>query len=214
MISPEGTTVLLSDVAPAYESKMTAADYSQLIALGESYMDNMDGLVYGNMNTAFNETTTNEMDCSSFLQLVLSGVAYENSKYAADTNTAMEGFGVEFPDNPYRTEFGAERYLANDLAQYAYDMGVAFTPNTDATNMQPGDILFFSTKTTNGYFMDITHAAICVERQDGNVVYVLHCSSDGDLVRYYEIDLFAETIYGVVDNPYQDALVLIGRFPV
>ena len=211
VISPEGKPVMLKNVAPGYVSKVTAADYNQMIALGTSYMAQLDSLVYGNMKTAINEETTNEIDCSSFLKLVLGGVAYENSKYAADANTPVEGFGIQFPDNPYRNTWGADRYLANDLAHYAYDQGVAFLPNADASNIQPGDVVFLSTKDTDGYFMDITHAGIFVEYKGQEVLYIFHCGNnegtDNELIRYTTIDLNGE-------NVYNDSLVLIARFPV
>ena len=212
VVSTEGKPVMLKNVAPNYVSKLTAADYNQLMALGATYADNMDALVYGNMKTAINTETTNQIDCSSFLKLVLSGVAYENSKYVTDANTPMAGFGVQFPDNPYSDKYGADRYLSNELAQYAWDQGFAFLPNEDASNIQPGDVVFFSTRQeTDGFFMDITHAGIFVEYQGQEILYVFHCGdntdTEKDLIRYIKINLNGDTVFN-------NALVLIARFPV
>lgn len=212
----DGGQIMLSSVAPNYESRITKKAFDQIIELSETYVAQAKNLKYGNFYTPFNETTTNQIDCSSFTQLILYGIPYEASRYATadDTNTPRYDFGIRLPDNPYRTEFGPYRYLANDLGHYALDNGFAFYPNEDGTNVQPGDVVFFSTNKDNeGYFMDITHVGICVERQEDDILYVVHGNSN-DTVGYYKIKLFSDlTIFGS-KNAYKNSLVLIARFPV
>ena len=212
----DGGQIMLSSVAPNYESRITQKAFDQIIELSETYVAQAKNLKYGNYYTPFNDTTTNQIDCSSFTQLILYGIPYETSRYATadDTNTAKYDFGISLPDNPYRDEFGPYRYLANDLGHYALDNGFAFYPNEDGTNVQPGDVVFFSTNKNNeGYFMDITHVGICVERQEDDILYIVH-GNNNDTVGYYKIKLFSDlTIFGS-KNAYKNSLVLIARFPV
>ena len=212
----DGGQIMISTVAPNYVSRVTQKTFDQLIEISETYVAHAKDLKYGNFYTPFNDSTTNQIDCSSFTQLVLYGIPYETSRYATldDTNTAKYDFGFSMPDNPYRTEYGPYRYLANDLGRYALDNGFAFYPNEDGTNVQPGDVVFFSTNKNNeGYFMDITHVGICVERQEDDILYIVH-GNNNDVANYYKIKLFSDlTIFGS-KNAYKNSLVLIARFPV
>ena len=212
----DGGQIMLSTVAPNYVSRVTQKTFDQLIEIAETYVAHAKDMKYGNFYTPFNDTTTNQIDCSSFTQLVLYGIPYEMSRYATtdDTNTAKYDLGFAMPDNPYRAEYGPYRYLANDLGRYALDNGFAFYPNEDCTNIQPGDVVFFSTNKNNeGYFMDITHVGICVERQEDDILYIVH-GNNNDVANYYKIRLFNDlTIFGS-KNAYKNSLVLIGRFPV
>lgn len=212
----DGTKINCSDIDAAYVSRVTQKLLAQMVDVGETYKVHAADLKYGNYYTPFNELTTNHIDCSSFTQLVLYGIPYETSRYATDddTNTAKYDFGFKLPDNMYDNTFGPKRYLANQLAHYAFDNDFAFYPNEDATNMQPGDILFFSTNQINeDYFMNITHVGICIERRADDVVYVLH-GNNNDVCNYYEIRLFSDKTVAGNNNAYKDSLKLIARFPL
>ena len=212
----DGGQIMISQLTDGYVSRITQKAFQQVMELADTYVAHAKDLKYGNFYTPFNETTTNQIDCSSFTQLVLYGIPYETSRYATtdDTNTARYDFGFSLPDNPYRTEFGPYRYLANDLGRYALDNGFAYYPNEDGTNVQPGDVVFFSTNKNNeGYFMDITHVGICVERQEDDIIYIVH-GNNNDTAGYYKIRLFSDlTILGS-KNAYKNSLMLIARFPV
>ena len=58
----------------------------KMMGLMASYLEN-DALVYGNEHALFDETTTNEIDCSSFVSAVLNGISYSSSKYVTGTLT-------------------------------------------------------------------------------------------------------------------------------
>lgn len=212
----DGGVIDLTQLTPDYVSRVTDDTFTQMIRLSETYVAQRNQLVYGNYKTPFNDETTNEIDCSSFTQLILYGVSYETSRYVngSSENEAKVDFGFKFPNNPYSDEFGPRRYLANELAHYAFDHDFAFYPNEDATNIQPGDIVFFSTNTKNpGYFMDITHVAICVEREGDDLIAIVHGNSV-DVANYYRIHLFTPlTIHGS-KNVYMNSLRLIARFPI
>lgn len=210
-----GEQLLLSEVAPDYVSRVPKKAFEQMIELSETYVENREKMVYGNYHTAFNAETTNEIDCSSFAELIIDGVPYEGSRYAhaEGANKPKYHFGLTLPDNPYSDEFGPRRYLANQLAHYAFDHDFAFYPNENADNVQPGDIVFFSTNKKNvGYFMDITHVAVCVERQEDDLICVVH-GNNRDTANYYRIHLFTPLTIFNTPNAYINSLVLVARYP-
>ena len=209
----DGGEIMVSELSSAYVHRMTQKAFAQVIELSETYVEHRKDLEYGNYYTPFNDTTTNHIDCSSFVQLILYGIPYDTSRYIANENTARYDFGFAFPDNPYRNEFGPYRYLANDIGRYAFDHDMAFVPDEN-TQIQPGDIVFFSTNNRNeGYFMNITHVGICVEDKGNGQLYIVHGNSN-DVANYYTIDLVNDRTPLGSNNAYKNSLVLIARYPV
>lgn len=216
IMAKDGSELMLGDLASDYVSRITSKTLEQLLEIGETYVAHAKDLKYGNIYTPFNASTTNHIDCSSFVQLSLYGIPYETSRYASadDSNTARYDFGLSLPDNPYSNTYGPERYLANQLAKYAFDNDFGYYPNADATNLQPGDVVFFSTNKNNeDYFLNITHTAIFVERQEDDLIFVLHGNSY-DVANYYQIRLSSPLTPAGSNNPYKDALVFAARFPI
>lgn len=209
----DGGEIMVSELSANYVHRVTQKVFEQMIELSETYVEQRKELEYGNYYTPFNDTTTNHIDCSSFVQLVLYGIPYDTSRYVADSNTARYDFGFAFPDNPYRDEFGPYRYLANDIGRYSVDNEFAFYPSEDV-DIQPGDIVFFSTNNQNeGYFLNITHVGICVEDKGNGIIHIVHGNSN-DVANYYDIDLVNERTKLGSKNAYKDSLVLIARYPV
>jgi hypothetical protein len=62
------------------------APMDSIIRCAETYLGN-ENLVYGNTNTLFSNTVTNEIDCSSFVQAMIEGITYENSRYVRGSNS-------------------------------------------------------------------------------------------------------------------------------
>lgn len=190
-------------IEPNVDMEQVIAD---LFSVAQTYRNNVSKLEFGSLKTAYDETTENQIDCSSFLQLVLQGIPYEQSKYnSKDSNVQTYDYGIKLPDNPY----GERRWLANDIAHYAYDNNYAFVPNDDVTNVKPGDIIFFSTNGgSSEYFMGITHAAIVVDRLEGDKLLVFH-GNNTNTVGMQIINLFTEEN----NNGYCNGAILIARFP-
>lgn len=208
--------IYLSQVAPDYSSRTTQRTFQQMMDLSETYVKNKANMVYGNFQTPFNDTTTNEIDCSSFVQSILYGIPYETSRLQADQDIgkAKYDFGFQYPENPYRTEFGPKRYLANDIGHYAVDKGFAFYPKEDYSNIAPGDLLFFSTNIIHAdYYMHITHVAICTEVGEDGKVTIVH-GNNTDVVNYLTVDLDNPLTELGLKNSYYDTLVLIARYPL
>lgn len=209
----DGGEIMVSELSSAYVHRLTQKAFQQIIEIAETYVEKRKDMEYGNYYTPFNDTTTNHIDCSSFVQLALYGIPYDTSRYVGDSNIARYDLGFAFPDNPYRDEFGPYRYLANDIGRYAFDNDFAFYPSED-TDIQPGDILFFSTNNKNeGYFMNITHVGICVEDKGNGIIYIVHGNSN-DVANYYNIDLVSDRTALGSNNAYKDSLVLVARYPV
>ena len=184
---------------------------ADLFSVAQTYKNKVGNLTFNSSKTAYDSTTTNEIDCSSFLQLVLSGVPYENSKYNGNSNNVKSyDYGIELPDNPYADR----RWLANDIAHYAYDNNFAFYPNSDVSNVMPGDVLFFKTNGgSNEYFMGITHASIVVQRMEGDKLLVFH-GNNTNVVGFQVINLFSEKTDAGSENGYCNGATLIARFPL
>lgn len=214
--SADGQQIMLRDVVPNYEYQVTQATFTKMMEIGDTLVNNRDLLRYGNTHTPFNERTTNHIDCSSFVHMVMYGIPYEDSRYATltDKNTPKYDFGFQFPDNPYRNEYGPNRYLANDIGHYAADNGFAFTPTPDYSNLKTGDVVFFSTnQDREDFYMNITHVAIVVEMKPNGDMTMVHGNSF-DVANYYTVNLFSDNTYAGSTNIYKDAMVLAARFPL
>lgn len=210
----DGSKLAISELTEAYTSRVPQKTFIKMLEIGETYSANRSKLRYGNYETPFHEKTTDEIDCSSFAELVLFGIPFRTSKYCREANVPRYDFGIRWPENPYSRAFGPERYLANEIAHYAFDQGYAFVPRPDGTDLKPGDFLFFSTNKKNkGYFMDITHVTLFVEQREPNTVFVLHGNSI-DVANYTTLYLKAAYKIDGKPNVYRNALVLAARFPV
>ena len=166
------------------------ASISHILKVGYGYIDKEFG--YGCLHTAFNSECIKaegyndyyegekwQIDCSSFVQLALTGIQYENSRYCrgsssmniADENSfSFDQFTeynyrmIQFPD-----ECGADtgRLYANKIAKYFYDRGYLYEVESNFSNVQIGDILFWGDgSTTNDFFYGIGHVAICSDVWD------------------------------------------------
>lgn len=138
---------------------------TKLLQVGLSYY-NRDIWTYGNWNGAFNTNCTKtgtrwEIDCSTFTQLCLMGVPFENSRYNFNsTNIPMTGFYTFDDFSQYQDPEAQRPYglLAGELAHYAYDRGLLYDVG-DGTHLQAGDILF-PTQPNHDAYKNIFHCAI------------------------------------------------------
>ena len=183
---------------------------ADLFSVAQTYKNNVSKLKFGSLKTAYDDTTENEIDCSSFLQLVLEGVPYEQSKYnSKSSNVQTFEYGIKLPDNSYADR----RWLSNDIAHYAYDNNYSFLPNEDVTNVKAGDVIFWKTNGGNAeYFMGITHASIVIDRLDGDKLLVFH-GNNTNVAGMQIINLFTEKTDSGSNNGYCNGATLIARFP-
>lgn len=192
-----------------------------------------DGLQGSETTVASGPRLRLQMDCSSFVWLVLSGIPYSYSRLARDssnpnlpartTNERYYDWGMRWPDmtSYYPTYKGAEyqyRVLAEGLCRYFDDKGWGFVPASDASNLKTGDILFFAAPdpaddNLKDYYLGVRHVAIFLWNNGYGQTIVLDCStSDRN---------FHDEKYGmrpvrvrVISTPYRNRMVRAARIPL
>lgn len=108
-----------------------------------------------------------QLDCSSFVKLALEGIAPKNSRYYRDKNYKSQ-IGYKFNQlAEYDTEY--YRMVASKIAKYAYDNGYLYTIKNDLSNVQPGDLIFYtSAEKKFNFFKNIGHIGIAFYRWEVN----------------------------------------------
>ncbi|WP_363549534.1 phage baseplate upper protein [Caldifermentibacillus hisashii] len=199
--------VLVESASQIHNSR---GSIERLIDNAQTYLDNIGKLTYGNDYTAYDPTQDlvdgkNQIDCSSFANLMIQGVPYNRSKYVSG-NTQNVGSNLFFQN----IDTVKWRY-ANNIAKYAFEKGYSFKPNADYSNLEPGDVLFFSW--TNGVsgdlapearenaFMKIDHVAIFLHKKNEGIFSTL------------QFDNGISTVYYDVSPTYMSQCVLAARFP-
>ena len=117
--------------------------------------------------------------CSQFAGLVLSGIAYPSSTYAAASNTGSD------PQVRWGRLTTTDPWQAHRMARWAHASGDVWVPV--AHDWQPGDVLFFGKPepegpgTTGKYFLNIYHVAIYAGNR---MLYQSKSASDPQGVMY------------------------------
>ncbi|SPT90212.1 Uncharacterised protein [Bacillus cereus] len=101
----------------------------------------MNTLSYGNIATPYDAKVDPingkyQIDCSSFANLLIHGIPYDQSRYVKNENVNSKLFFQNLDGYKYR--------FANEIARYAFEKGYSYKPNSDFSNVEPGDVLFFS----------------------------------------------------------------------
>lgn len=125
--------------------------------------------------------TNMPVTCSSFAGIVLAGIDYQDSLYAPGTtkNTRTRPWGLNFARRP-----GAlHPFQGHRLAQYFLENDQLFLAAEDLSNIEPGDVLFFSKQQPEGagtedYFFNIFHVGILLSA--GGAPFVVHSKSPTD----------------------------------
>ncbi|PJZ18363.1 hypothetical protein CEW46_28990, partial [Bacillus cereus] len=182
----------------------------RMIAVGHTYFENVDKLSYGNLYTTYDTNLTlvngkNQIDCSSFANVLIHGIPYENTRYA--------GKSTNIDSNIFFTNINGYKFrFANQIAKYAYERGYSFVPNKDFSNVEAGDILFFSwtnrdvggdlaQELRENAFMKIDHVAAYLHKKNDSYWSTL------------QFDNGISTVYYDATNEYMSQCVLAARFP-
>ena len=178
---------------------------SKLVEVTKTYTDNFSKLKYGNTYTAYDKVVTQvdgkyELDCSSFISLLIHGVTYHNSRYNGnETNKTSPLFFNNIDSNKYR--------YANQIAKYCVDNGYHFYPNSDLSNIRAGDLVFFSWRDKEGdefhenAFMKIDHVAMYLDRKNDNI----H--------RTIQYERYTPEFMYDASNDYMSQCILVARLP-
>ena len=152
-------------------SPMDSDTLQAIVDTGLTYIRKNSSFVYGH-NTAYRKYDENvlpyaenpkQIDCSSFVMLLLGGVPYESSRYNANITVNTWGASgycykmykdeADFNTGAYSVTYGIAKELVN--------RGLCFVPAKDYSNIMPGDILFYgNTDTYPERFMGIHHCEI------------------------------------------------------
>ncbi len=166
-------------------SDSTNQDFTvnQLMYISRTYFLNRDKFAYDvhRPRTVFSstESTLSQIDgstdkhsivCSTFVELALKAIPFENSRYNGGTNNAMFDYNMDyiFKDN----QDVANDPDANGLAKKFYNAGNLHQVNKDWSNIQRGDVLFFSkpkelSGASTNQFCNIFHNGIYAGKLDG-----------------------------------------------
>lgn len=151
----------------AMEAVYVARTYWIARAAGRSFTYT-GGQTFLNGAALNNSSGAGQIDCSTFIHLVMRGIPYDRSPYTNTTanatyNASNLATNTEYSwaDDHIRSSStigGMVRYAA-DLAAYYWAAGRAFK---DASKRKPGDLIFHSTE-QNDRFMSISHVSIVSE---------------------------------------------------
>ena len=164
-----------SSMDKASGQPLSAGAINAILCCANTYIDKNSVLSYGH-DTATHRTDSSvspsesqEIDCSTFVELVVNGVPYEQSKYVGLSENKLGSLGYCFDlyDNSAdRADVMPKYSLSYSMAKRLHDIGYGFYPTNDLTNLCAGDILFFSTQPhEDNRFLGIDHVAILVDRQ-------------------------------------------------
>lgn len=186
---------------------------NKILDVCQTYTDNFDKIVYGNVYTAWDNTVKTvdgnyQLDCSSFINLLIHGVTFYNSRYnGKDDNITNPLFFNNIDSYKYR--------LANQIAKYCVENGYAFVPKS-LDEIRAGDIVFYSWKDFetnpnkytqtqidfhNNAFMKIDHVAMYLDRKND----VFHHT-----IQYEQ---YTPQFLFTVSEEYMNQTVLVARLP-
>lgn len=187
---------------------------NEILEVCQTYTDNFDKIRYGNTYTAWDKEVKQvngkyELDCSSFINLLIHGVKFNNSRYAC-ANGGNNGSPLFF--------HGIDSYkyrLANQIAKFCVEQGYAFEPVDDLSNIRAGDLIFFSWENftlENGYtqeqidfhnnaFMNIDHVAMYLDKKNDSIHQTIQYEKN---TPQFLFD---------VNNHYMEQCILVARLP-
>lgn len=143
-----------------------------------------------------------QINCSTFVQLCLQGIRYENSRYALGTDADNHGNGYVFDDKVETnyhnaredssswSEYAFARFVpcskhnkiyAQWLLKYALDRGFAYLIEDGFKNVEVGDVVFSSNLSDN--FKDVGHtlfvSAVSLNSDGTKVISIMEDGHSG-----------------------------------
>jgi len=142
---------------------------TDIVKIAETYQQSgknwfgMSGLSHTDYPTCFDSGFTYgtyNISCSTLSRLIMYGIPFNQSKYGGGNNEHAQGY---MPDFTTQFAFSSSPMgSAAEQALYFAYKGLAYYPNSDFSNIRPGDLCFFSFNqaASNAVFMSIDHVAI------------------------------------------------------
>ncbi len=152
--------------------------------VAKTYLDNAEKLIYSYAGKTFfsgyalydpEYGRRGNIDCSTYMHLVLQGIPYEKSPYASGQVEDAFLSEVSWREKQYLEELRENGPIrrACGIAEYYYRQGKTFT---DRSELKPGDLVFYqapeevmSFYVEHGAFMAISHIGMAAE--DTSYIY-------------------------------------------
>lgn len=194
---------------------------SQMMEVARSYFLHREEFVYDTEQprTVFHPTDStlsnltgytdkHSIVCSTFVDLVLSGISFENSRYNGGSNTKTYSYGMP---ELYDTVENYDGKNANQLALKSYSAGNLHRVNDNWSNIKKGDVLFFSkvaeeTGADSRQFANIYHNGIYAGK-----------NANGEHTMYHSARSTYAVSYDVINkNPLNvgSDLTFFSRYPL
>ncbi len=156
----------------------------QVLDTAQTYLDNTQHLIYSYAGKVFLGEGTlfdpdyngrGNIDCSTYVHLVLQGIAFENSPYQTGEAKMVPNTDAEWRQSILldRIKKDKNNRRAGNIAKYYWEKGQCFT---DPDQALPGDLVFYRAPdevahfyTAHGVFHEICHVGIVAE--DGVSMY-------------------------------------------
>ena len=182
-------------IGAGVSSRRNNADkVTELLTVANSYLDQMSIVYHDGQSVIYDPSYYGRCDCSSFVVLCLMGRAYDDTPYGDATMRPprMEWVATPCPDynwslnplehkaNRYADGHGsAERCLITPtLARWMMRMGWVVDTSDGYTAVEPGDILFFARKDSDGswhkpdLYLHINHVAFVLTKEPAPDTYI------------------------------------------
>lgn len=166
-----------------------------MISIGDvigSYL-NKSNLIYPPSSEepkcAFDTICQDQIDCSTFVYLVMQGIDYDNSRYSGNVkNTKGRYSGNNIPLTEQSRSSNRKAFNSSEIALFFATRNRLFYINYDqehpVSQLQAGDILFWSDYTnvrTYDRYLGIHHVAVVVETYpDSDAVMIAQAGSAGE----------------------------------
>ena len=203
------TTAIVTALLPM-QPKITNSTqaYTEIANTANTYVNRND-FVYGYKHAAFRKNVEKvdnkyEINCSTFVMLLLLGVTFNNSKYNGKNNI-MNSFLFENQDikDFYSSGDDADDTtwkFSGQLCEWLYDRGYCFKPKS-VNELKTGDILFYNLEGggTDPSFFGINHSA------------VFSCVNNDAVYTVWEVGTVPKIAKYL--TPYFNQLVMAARLP-
>lgn len=179
---------------------------NKLIDVACSYVPHLDKFEDATNYTAFDHVckrnTNNkfEIDCSSWVNLMLKGVTFENSRY--------NGHDENIYDADFLTNYDPHKYrYAHNIAKWCHERGYTFKAEKDFSNLRPGDMLFFSFNdppipATESYYNRVDHVSFYIDKLNENTWQTLQGNTP------------KVSVFHTATKDYMDDCVMVARVPL
>lgn len=194
-----------------------AALVTEFLTVAQTYLG-QTSIVYADGHTIFynDYKTSNGIDCSTYVGLVMMGWTFAKSPYTTGVYFSVDEWEANTEDYAWALptlRYHLSRYIdgsspnspvrvAAQIGRWLYNRNRVVPMSDGFRDVQPGDIVFYAIKNSSGqwvhpdWWMHINHIAIVLSKEDAPDTYV----DSGGTTRAWDKDRF----------PYKHTLIQVG----